>query len=108
MIEYFVSDLSGGLDGLDVPILAVSSLPAQSDPRAKEMRDSWVETYAKLPRAKLAFFYESGEFLTEDSPEELDRAIGQFLAGEPVEGKVPRPKKPEPSKETPPKPAEPK
>ena len=87
MLEYFASDLSDRLSSLNLPVLAVCSVPAPTNSQFQTLRDSWKATFARLPQAKIAFFEASGEFLTEDSPEELDRAVQQFLEGKAVEGK---------------------
>lgn len=87
MLEYFASDLTEQLAGLKLPLLALSSVPPPNDPEAQAFRDSWRAAYGKLISAKLVYFEGSTEFVTEDSPLELDRAIEQFLAGGEVEGK---------------------
>jgi pimeloyl-ACP methyl ester carboxylesterase len=87
MIEYFASDLTDRLSSLNLPVLAITWLPKPTDSQYQTLKDGWKTMFAKLPQAKLAYFEGSGEFITEDSPAELDRALQQFLDGKPVEGK---------------------
>ncbi len=93
MLEYFASDLSPQLSSLNLPVLAVSSLPRPTNSQFQTLKDAWKAAFAKLPQAKIAYFEDSGEFLTEDSPAQVDAAIKQFLDGKPVEGKA-APEKP--------------
>jgi pimeloyl-ACP methyl ester carboxylesterase len=118
MLEYFASDVNDRLSALKMPLLAVSSIPPAENSESQGFRDSWIATYAKLAQAKLAYFEGGTEFLTEDSPLELDKAIEQFIDGKAVDGKATDVTKrlpsktsgvqPAPAQVTPAKPPEPK
>jgi pimeloyl-ACP methyl ester carboxylesterase len=86
MLEYLGSDISGEVGSLTAPLLAVVGQPVREQD-AKVVADMWQNAYGKAPKATIVFFEGNGEFITEESPAELDRAIDQFLTGKPVEGR---------------------
>jgi pimeloyl-ACP methyl ester carboxylesterase len=127
MLEYFASDLTGAIGKVETPLLVIAPAGPVLNPRWGAMRERWKRQFGGAPKGTLVFFEDSGEFITEDSPAELDRAIEQFLAGQTVSGKTALPgippapspparpppgatgntARPEPAP-APPKPAEPK
>lgn len=92
MLEYLGSDLSEELPRITIPLLVIGTAPdATGEEYATVIREMWAAEYKPAPRATLVFFENATEFMTENTPAEVDRAIEQFLAGKPVEGyKAPR------------------
>lgn len=89
-VERFASDLTGALKNLRVPLLAIPAIhddnsPGQGGPAPSQ----WYEAKMKYPAIPLtvAPFENTRTYVTEDAPQELDRAIESFLAGKPVEGR---------------------
>jgi pimeloyl-ACP methyl ester carboxylesterase len=89
-LERFASDLTGPLKNLKVPLLAIPAIhddnsPGQGGPAPSQ----WHEAKMKYPAIPLtvAPFENTRTYVTEDAPQELDRAIESFLAGKPVEGR---------------------
>lgn len=117
MLEYLGADLSQELENSGAKVLVIAAVPeAATEPdTAKLVEAMWRTLYEKVPGATVVFFEGSHEFMTEDDPAELDRAIDQFLTGKPVEGKAapkpapdaPKPEAPKPEAAPEPKPAAP-
>lgn len=115
MLEYLGADVSPELENSGAKVLVVAAVPeAATEPdTAKLVEGMWRTLYEKIPGATVVFFEGSHEFMTEDDPAELDRAIDQFLTGKPVEGKAapkpapeaPKPDAPKPEAAPEPKPA---
>jgi pimeloyl-ACP methyl ester carboxylesterase len=89
-VERLASDLTGALKNLGVPLLAIPAIhddgsPGQGGPAPSQ----WYEAKMKYPTIPLtvAPFENTRTYITEDAPQELDRAIESFLAGKPVEGR---------------------
>ncbi|HEX2490614.1 MAG TPA: alpha/beta fold hydrolase, partial [Blastocatellia bacterium] len=89
-VELFASDLTGALKNLKVPLLAIPAIhddnsPGQGGPAPSQ----WHEAKMKYPAIPLtvAPFENTRTYVTEEAPQELDRAIESFLAGKPVEGR---------------------
>jgi pimeloyl-ACP methyl ester carboxylesterase len=89
-VELFASDLTGPLKNLKVPLLAIPAIhddnsPGQGGPAPSQ----WYEAKMKYPAIPLTVvpFENTRTYVTEDAPQELDRAIESFLAGKPVEGR---------------------
>jgi len=90
-VELFASDLTGALKSLKVPMLAIPAIhddnsPGQGGPAPSQ----WYEAKMKFPSIPLtvAPFENTRTYVTEEAPQELDRAIESFLAGKPVEGRM--------------------
>jgi pimeloyl-ACP methyl ester carboxylesterase len=89
-VEMFASDLSGALKNLKVPLLAIPAIhddnsPGQGGPAPSQ----WYEAKMKYPSIPLTVvpFENTRTYVTEDAPQEFDRAIESFLAGKPAEGR---------------------
>jgi pimeloyl-ACP methyl ester carboxylesterase len=89
-VELFASDLTGALKNLKIPLLAIPAIhddnsPGQGGPAPSQ----WYEAKMKYPEIPLivAPFENTRNYITEDAPQELDKAIESFLAGRPVEGR---------------------
>jgi pimeloyl-ACP methyl ester carboxylesterase len=89
-VELFASDLTGSLKNLTVPLLAIPAIhddnaPGQGGPAPSQ----WYEAKMKYPAIPLTVvpFENTRTYITEEAPQELDRAIEAFLAGNPVEGR---------------------
>src|SRR5262245_13605738 len=89
-VEMFASDLTGALKTLKVPILAIPAIhddnsPGQGGPAPSQ----WYEAKMRYPSIPLTVvpFENTRTYITEDAPQELDKAIESFLAGKPVEGR---------------------
>jgi pimeloyl-ACP methyl ester carboxylesterase len=93
MLEFLAADVTAELPRLTQPVLVIAGLPDSAGTDLAALRQAWPAYYAGTPTPTIVFFESSFEFITEDSPAELDRAIEQFLKGEPVQGKIslPRP-----------------
>ncbi|MBO0720176.1 MAG: DUF2911 domain-containing protein [Blastocatellia bacterium] len=90
-VEIFASDLTGALKNLKVPLLSIPAIhddnsPGQGGPAPSQ----WYELKMKYPSIPLtvAPCENTRNYITEDAPEELDKAIASFLAGKPVEGRM--------------------
>jgi pimeloyl-ACP methyl ester carboxylesterase len=89
-VELFASDLTGALKNLKVPLLAIPAIhddnsPGQGGPAPSQ----WYEAKMKYPAIPLtvAPFENTRAYVTEEAPQELDKAIESFLAGKPAEGR---------------------
>src|SRR5262249_35539798 len=89
-LEMSASDLTGALKNLRVPILAIPAIHDDNSPgQAGPAPSQWYEAKLKYPAIPLtvAPFENTRTYITEEAPQELDRAIESFLAGKPVEGR---------------------
>jgi len=89
-VEMSASDLTGALKNLKVPILAIPAIHDDNSPgQAGPAPSQWYEAKMKYPEIPLtvAPFENTRTYITEEAPQELDRAIESFLAGKPVEGR---------------------
>ena|GEM_PF-142331 len=89
-VELFAIDLTGALKNLKVPLLAIPAIhdddsPGQGGPAPSQ----WYEAKMKYPAIPLTVvpFENTRTYISEDAPQELDRAIESFLAGKPAEGR---------------------
>ena len=89
-VELFASDLTVALKNLKVPLLAIPAIhddnsPGQGGPAPSQ----WYEAKMKYPAIPLTVvpFENTRTYVTEEAPQELDRAIESFLAGKPAEGR---------------------
>src|SRR5262245_25666419 len=87
--ELFTTDLSGDFGKLRVPMLALTvfhddNSPGQGGPGPAE----WNEMKLKYPSIPLKVLQveNTRSYLTEETPQELDKAIAAFVAGKPVDG----------------------
>jgi N-formylmaleamate deformylase len=106
MFEYFGADITEDLPKATLPVLVIAGIPDEKSdtPLIHEM---WKAFYRPIASATVVFFQDTREFITEDAPAELDRAVEQFVKGEPVQGKD-RAESPEPpAPEVPAAPAQP-
>ena len=83
--EMQTTDLTEELQRLTVPTLAMSALHDSKSPQAGAAVGAaqWAEIkrlYPSIPLA-LATFADTRTYITEDSPAEFDRALGNFLSG---------------------------
>jgi hypothetical protein len=95
-----------------VPILVIAAIPDMPGANTELIRAMWGTFYKTAPSANVVYFEATREFVTEDAPTELDRAVDQFIKGEKVEGRArPEPKPGEtpagPATAPPPPPAQP-
>jgi pimeloyl-ACP methyl ester carboxylesterase len=89
-VEMFASDLTGPLKSLKVPLLAIAAIHDDNSPmQGGAARSQWYEAKMKYPSIPLTIvpFENTRTYVTEDAPQELDRAIESFLAGKPAEGR---------------------
>lgn len=85
------TDLTEQMKTLSVPMLAMGSWhddgsPAQSPPSISQ----WEEMKLLYPAIPLTVvvFDDTRSYISADAPEEFDRALKEFLAGRPVQGKA--------------------
>jgi pimeloyl-ACP methyl ester carboxylesterase len=83
--ELQTTDLTGDLQRLSVPTLAMSALPDSKSPRAGTSVGAaqWAEIkrlYPSIPLT-LATFADTRSYISEDNPAEFDRSLNNFLAG---------------------------
>ena len=99
LAEFMASDLTEDLLNLECRLLMVAAIPEQERAGVpiNAFRQYYSEMFAPCPLASLTLFEETLHFVTEDAPEELDRAVAAFVADEPVPGKPIRPKPAEPA-----------
>lgn len=90
MLELMSADISEKLRTTTTPTLVIAALPPESAAVLPNqmVRNWWTTTVKQIPTGTLVVFENTRHFVTDDAPQELDRAIAQFLAGEPVEGKA--------------------
>jgi pimeloyl-ACP methyl ester carboxylesterase len=91
-LELLGTDLQETIQALTVPTLVAASMADDLWPAASLSRVNIVqfeELKARHPKLPLTIvpFFDTRMFATEDSPEALDRAVGDFLAGRPVRGR---------------------
>ncbi len=88
--EMATTDLTEDLKQLTVPMLALGAIHDEGSPRQSPPTVSqWDEIkllYASIPLTVVAF-EDTRAYISEDAPEEFDRALADFLAGRPVRGK---------------------
>ena len=88
--ELLFTDLSDDFKNLKVPVLAISAIHDDNSPaQGGSATAEWTEMKLKYPTIPLTsvFFENTRNYITEEAPQELDRAVEAFLAGKPVEGK---------------------
>jgi pimeloyl-ACP methyl ester carboxylesterase len=114
MLEYLAADVQQELAAAQTPpILVAAAIPHEPGADLEELRAMWPELYEGVERVTIVYFEATRELILIEAPEELDRAIVQFLAGRPVEGKpaetprnpedpVVEPRQPSPPDEAPP------
>jgi pimeloyl-ACP methyl ester carboxylesterase len=89
-VEISASDLTGPLKNLKVPLLAIPVIhDDNSSGQGGPALSQWYEAKMKYPAIPLTVvpFENTRTYVTEDAPQELDRAIESFLTGKPVEGR---------------------
>jgi pimeloyl-ACP methyl ester carboxylesterase len=89
-VELLASDLTGELKNLKVPLLAIPAIHDDNSPfQGEPARSQWYEAKMRYPSIPLTVvpFENTRTYITEDAPQELDRAIESFLAGKPAEGR---------------------
>lgn len=98
MLEYLAADLSELAPKATMPVLVIAALQnvefAEDD---AALRSMWEREWKPVPQHTLVFFEDTAEFVTENAPADLDRAVEQFLANRPVEGRKGTPKPPRPT-----------
>lgn len=89
--ELFTTDLTEELRHLSVPMLAMGAIhdegsPVQSPPSLSQ----WEEIKLLYPQAPLTVvaFEDSRAYISVEYPQELDRALADFLAHRPVQGRT--------------------
>jgi hypothetical protein len=89
--ELTSTDLTGQMEELAVPLLAMGSWHDEASPVASPPTISqWEEMkllYPQLPLTVVAFD-DTRAYISADAPVEFDRALADFLAGRPVQGKT--------------------
>jgi len=88
--EVLFNDLSAGFKNLSVPVLSITPVPDDSSPsQGSPASAQWTELKLRYPAIPLTsvFFENTRNYITEEAPSELDRAVEAFLAGKPVEGR---------------------
>ncbi|HWQ33596.1 MAG TPA: DUF2911 domain-containing protein [Blastocatellia bacterium] len=88
--ELFSSDLRGEFGRLKTPLLELLAIHDDNSPgQGNSTPAEWGEIKLRYPSIPLTVvpFENTRSYLTEEAPQELDRAIEAFLAGRPVEGR---------------------
>ncbi len=88
MLEYLGADVTPDLPKLTLPVLVIAGLPDEPGADLTLMREAWPAYYKGAPQVTIVYFEGAFEFITEAAPAELDRAMTQFIRGEPVQGRV--------------------
>lgn len=89
--EFFSTDLTEDMNQLAVPMLAMGAVHDEGSPRQSPPSLShWEEMKLLYPTIPLTVvsFEDTRAYISADAPEEFDRALANFLAGRPVQGKV--------------------
>ncbi len=90
LAEQFTTDLTGALQGLRVPLLSIVARHDDHSPgQFGFVAAQWNEMKLRYPTLPLTVvqFENTRSYITEEAPQELDRALAAFLAGQPVAGK---------------------
>lgn len=86
LLEMYAEDLTDRLLGLKQPILLIAPIPPDlSDAEADHKHDRWLSAFAGMDHAQVIFFDDSRSFVMFDQPEQLDKAIAEFLGAGPDE-----------------------
>ncbi len=89
--ELTSTDITTDMKGLTVPLLAMASWQDESSPAvAAPTVSQWEELKLMYPAIPLTLvtFDDTRLYISADAPEEFDRALADFLAGRPVQGKT--------------------
>lgn len=87
-LEMLAADASEEVRRSPTPMLMIATIPPTSPAGSPEqLREHWSAAAGQIPQAQLVFFESTLHFVTEDAPADLDRAVAQFVAGEPVSGR---------------------
>lgn len=89
--ELLSTDLTEQMKALSLPMLAMGSWhddgsPVQSPPSLSQWEEMKL-LYPAIPLTVVAFD-DTRSYISADAPEEFDRALADFLAGRPVQGKT--------------------
>ncbi len=88
--ELFAADLSPAFKALKIPMLAIVAVPDDKSPgQGGPTPAEWQELKLRYPAIPLTVvpFENARSYITEEAPQELDKAVEAFLAGKPVEGR---------------------
>lgn len=88
--ELMASDLSADLAGMRVPALLIAAIPETSPAPGltlESIRQNWRNVLTSAVNCQLVFFEGGKHLLMVDEPDATDRAVAQFVAGQPVQGK---------------------
>ncbi len=89
--ELFTTDLSDELRSLSVPLLAMGAIHDDGSPRqSPPSLSQWEEIKLANPHVPLTIvaFADARSYLSVECPEEFDRALADFIAKRPVQGKT--------------------
>lgn len=89
--ELFTTDLTEDLRHLAVPMLAMGAVHDEGSPfQSPPSLSGWEEIKLLNPQAPLTVvaFEDSRSYISVEYPKEFDRALADFLAGRPVQGKT--------------------
>lgn len=89
-LELLASDVTEQLKSSETPKLVIAAISGNPMDRStpEQQRVRIADALAGIPKMQIAFFEDTRHFVMDDAPAELDRAIAQFVKGEPVEGKT--------------------
>lgn len=90
-LELMASDATEDLKKLEVPMLEVVAISDEYASVRHLARDFHAGLYKDMPKVTVVYFEDTRHFIMDDAPAELDRAVENFIAGRPVEGKTGKP-----------------
>ncbi len=89
MAELLASDVTAETKASDTPVLLLAAVPPPGTPglTPDAVKGWWTPFVDQAKGVQLVFFEETRHFIMDDAPAEFDRAIEQWVVGQPVEGK---------------------
>lgn len=90
LCEMMATDMSSDLAGMRVPALLIAPIPEVSPAPGltlEDIRQNWRNTLTSAMNCQLVFFEACKALVVFDAPDATDRAVAQFVAGQPVQGK---------------------
>lgn len=94
MLELMSADITHEVPNIDCPMLAIGA--RSDDPRARavqtldDVREFWSKTVKATKAPGISTVFDNTRhFIMDEAPEQLDRVVRKFLAGEPIDEQSP-------------------